>query len=270
MILTRTEIATSAESPWLRVFRRSARPKIRLLCFPHAGGAASMFRTWADRLPGETEVWAVCLPGREQRLAERPADRIDAVLDGVWRAVESLLEVPLVLFGHSMGAIMALEFAHHMRDTRCVEPHRLIISAAAPGRAFGEDFRYASDAELLTTIAKSWGALPDEVLASVEMRSMILATMRADLHLLATCYRNHPSPLTCAIDALGGADDHSIPASVLEGWCGHTNGPFSLKMFPGGHMFIAAPNARSFLDVICERLTRVVNGQEERGCDAAG
>ncbi len=44
--------------------------RFRLFCFPYAGGGASLFRHWANRLPSEIEVYAVQLSGREDRLAE--------------------------------------------------------------------------------------------------------------------------------------------------------------------------------------------------------
>ena len=45
---------------------------MRLFCFPYAGGGASIFHTWPDKLPTTVEVYAVHLPGRENRLTEPP------------------------------------------------------------------------------------------------------------------------------------------------------------------------------------------------------
>ena len=49
----------AATDPWLAF--REPRPgaEVRLFCFPHAGGGASLFRGWADALPPAVEVCPV-------------------------------------------------------------------------------------------------------------------------------------------------------------------------------------------------------------------
>ena len=42
--------------------------RIRLFCFPHAGGGSAGFYQWKRILGHETEVFPVHLPGRENRL----------------------------------------------------------------------------------------------------------------------------------------------------------------------------------------------------------
>ena len=50
--------------------------KLRLFCFPYAGGGASIYRGWPDELPHEIEVCAVQLPGRETRMHEQPFEHV--------------------------------------------------------------------------------------------------------------------------------------------------------------------------------------------------
>ncbi|MET8122425.1 thioesterase domain-containing protein [Micromonospora sp. NPDC005189] len=62
---------------WLRSSPGPAVPARRLVCLPHAGGTAQAYRTWQDGVPGDTGVYAVQYPGRQDRLREPPATSIE-------------------------------------------------------------------------------------------------------------------------------------------------------------------------------------------------
>ena len=53
---------------WIVRFRPVHRPGLRLICFPYAGGGASIYRSWAEEISGDIEVCAIQLPGREEPL----------------------------------------------------------------------------------------------------------------------------------------------------------------------------------------------------------
>lgn len=61
---------------WVKRSKPNPQARLGLFCFPHAGVGASIFRDWANHLPGEVEVCAVQLPGREDRLVETPFARL--------------------------------------------------------------------------------------------------------------------------------------------------------------------------------------------------
>ncbi|MFF4550149.1 thioesterase II family protein [Streptomyces sp. NPDC001435] len=47
--------------------------------------------------------------------------------------------------------------------------------------------------------------------------------------------RRQTSPVTCLI----GDDDPKVSVEEAAAWSGHTDGPFTLNVFPGGHFFLA-------------------------------
>jgi pyochelin biosynthetic protein PchC len=73
------------------------------VCFPHADGAASFFRSWVSWLPEKIELIAACYTGREDRIAESPAAAMAELVAPSVRAWLSLSDAPLALFGYSMG-----------------------------------------------------------------------------------------------------------------------------------------------------------------------
>ena len=107
--------------------------RLRLVCFHHAGGGAFGFRPWATRLRDDVELVAVQLPGRENRLGERPLPTAEAVLDHLVPALAEVLAGPYALFGHSLGAVLAYLCACRVRNAGVGRaPARLFLSAATP------------------------------------------------------------------------------------------------------------------------------------------
>src|SRR5688572_14506142 len=93
-------------SPWWVSPRANPKARLRLFCFPYAGGGASVFRDWPGELPGDVEVWCAALPGRGARLRDAPVDSILRLVPPMARAMMPYLDRPFVLFGHSMGALI--------------------------------------------------------------------------------------------------------------------------------------------------------------------
>ncbi|MBT2458012.1 AMP-binding protein [Streptomyces sp. ISL-86] len=122
---------------WLRCFDRRPTAAVRVVCFPHAGGSAPYFRDWHTDLPPEVEVHAVQYPGRGDRLRDPLVDDARRMADLAMEALAPLLDRPVALFGHSLGAILAYEVAPHPDPRRgAAEPSlRLWLHGPAPRTA---------------------------------------------------------------------------------------------------------------------------------------
>ncbi|MFE2249348.1 thioesterase II family protein [Streptomyces lavendulae] len=57
---------------------------------------------------GHAEVLCVQYPGRQDRRAEPPLDDVAALVEQIHRALQPRTDKPLVLFGHSTGAVLPL------------------------------------------------------------------------------------------------------------------------------------------------------------------
>jgi len=218
----------------------------RLICFPWAGGGPSAFRDWSRALRSETEVWGVCLPAHEGRVAEPPAtDLVDAA-DKVAAALRSMMTVPIVLFGHSLGAWLGLEVARRMEASSMPVRHLVVSGRRAPSvpAAVMERFGDLPDAVLLETIRSVYGGIPDNVWSQPEIMEAILPALRGDLTMLES-YRYRPgSKLACPITVMGGdADPHTSPSGWLESWKAETDSTFQIRRLAGGHFFIETERA---------------------------
>ena len=67
---------------------------VRLFCFPSAGSGAAMYRPWLELLPPQVELCAVQLPGRENRLREKPFASLAALVQAVLAALRPRMDRP--------------------------------------------------------------------------------------------------------------------------------------------------------------------------------
>ena len=107
--------------PLVRLRRDGPCTRLRLYCLPYAGGTAGIFRPWCDLLPPGIDVWGVEYPGHGSRISEPLTDRIDVLAELVAEAVIAQPAFPYVLFGHSMGSLVAFEMVpSHSRKNAIV------------------------------------------------------------------------------------------------------------------------------------------------------
>jgi medium-chain acyl-[acyl-carrier-protein] hydrolase len=216
-----------------------------VFCLPFAGGGASFYRAWAPFAPPSIALCPVQLPGREERLLERPFDRMSTVVEAAAGELEPFLPERYVLFGHSMGAMICYELVHALRERGAPPPLHLFVSGApAPHRTSEIAPIYDLPEERFLAALGRYGGLPDEVLRSRELLDLLIPRLRADLAVTGTyVYRDRP-PLVCPITAFGGDADVTVSTSAVEAWCEHTIRAFSSEIFPGGHFFLSGVERR--------------------------
>ncbi|NOK19855.1 thioesterase II family protein [Corallococcus carmarthensis] len=243
----------STNSPWLACrIRRPAAP-VRLFCFPHSGGSVGEYVRWADLLP-DIEVWGVQFPGRGARAEEAPFTRLHELVEALVRAVD--FGTSFAFFGHSLGALVAFETAHRLRDLGRVTPDALFLSAAPapqlPPR--GIPASHLDEDGLLTALEPTYGELIHELREDEELRELILPGLRADLLLVESHRHEDRAPLPCAMTVTGGTED-DLTREELDPWRIHTTGPFALHLLPGGHFYLRDPEPKStLLRLIAEAL----------------
>jgi medium-chain acyl-[acyl-carrier-protein] hydrolase len=211
---------------------------IRLFCFPHAGGGASVFRPWTTDLAPDINVYPVQLPGREGHWRSPPVTRISALVPALSEALRPFLQPTYVFFGHSMGAFVAFELARQLRRENRPAPAALIVSAARAPQIRDPDppIHMMPTHQLLENLRRLDG-IPKELLDHPDLIAALLPTMRADLAMCETYeYRAEP-PLSCPISVYGAEHDEKVPLEHLAPWRVQTSGDFQLRVFPGGHFF---------------------------------
>jgi pyochelin biosynthetic protein PchC len=215
--------------------------RIRLLCFPHAGGATVAFHDWAALAAPDIEVVTVQYPGRQDRLYDPCANTMEELADTLTTALRHELtgDLPLALFGHSMGSSVAYEVARRLEEDPGRTLTHLVVSGRhrprgpqeeAPGPA-------PTDTEVLDRVR-----LLDPEGAAVydhpDLRPVIMPALRADFGLLAKYRPAHLRRLGVPVTACGGDRDPVCTVEDLKSWSDVTTKGLDLRVFEGGHFYL--------------------------------
>ncbi len=247
-------MSPTQKSPWIAYHTPRPRARLRLLCFPYAGGGALAYREWTAGLPETIEVLPVQLPGRERRLAEPPFTQMEPLVAAAAEALAPALDRPFAIFGHSMGAIVGYEVAQRLRAAYGLQPSHLMASARrAPHLPPEPDEDYKLPDDQLIERLREINGTPAEVLEHPELMALMLPLLRADFELNDTYQPAAYPPFACPITAFGGRDDDELLPGGLEAWSEVTTGRFALKMFPGDHFYLNEHRGR-LLEVVADRL----------------
>ncbi len=244
----------SPSNAWAVFPCRNPAARLRLFCFPYAGGGATVFSTWWRGLSPEVEVVAVQPPGREARLAENPYhDLAELVAAMHQHLLPQLRELPFVFFGHSNGALMAFELVRSLRRAGGPLPLHLIVSGRPAPQLELDDppIHHLPHDEFVEELRRLDGT-PEEILQHQEILELLIPLLRADFALGET-YRFVPEPpLEIPLSAYGGEQDDEVPAEQVDAWGEQAAGAFRVQMFPGGHFFVNEDRVRVLAELSAE------------------
>jgi medium-chain acyl-[acyl-carrier-protein] hydrolase len=242
---------------WARRYGPPARPQParRLVCLPHAGGSASEFRDW--RLPERlgAEVWAVQLPGRENRLTERPFRRASRLAATLADELAPLMTGPFALFGHSMGALLAFELARSLRRAdRALPSHMFLSGHRAPHLPPKHEAASQLPDEEFVARLEQMADGAHSPMRDPELMRMLAPMVRADLELCEEYrYRDEP-PLAVPFTCFAANADSEVDPEDVFAWEAHTSRPTRTRLYAGGHLFVRDHAAEILSDMAADLL----------------
>ena len=218
--------------------------RVRLVCFPHAGGGAAAFRGWTVELPETVELVAVRLPGRESRFGEPAIADWPTLLDSLDTALQEVVARPYVLLGHSLGAMIAYEVACRMTAlgspplglvlVGCRAPHLPMLVPAIHDLE-GDDF--------VAQLGRFAGTDP-RVLADPRLLKLLAPMLRADLALAETWPPGPSVPVEVPLTTFSGRDDPMAPPATVAAWSGYARDRFTAHQLDGDHFSLLAQPSR--------------------------
>jgi surfactin synthase thioesterase subunit len=191
-------------------------------------------------MPHWVELVALDLPGRGLRRIEPAVWDWRELIDIVMGSLGRRGKTPLALFGHSMGALVAVELAYELRARGGPSPVWVGVSGCVAPRRREPNLTWLDcSEERLIAELRSLGGTSPEVMRSRDLLDLILPTVRADFHLCGSYQPSDRMPLGCPFLVLGGRSDPlSQPHDNLSAWSQETSGVCRVEMVNGGHFFI--------------------------------
>ncbi|GAA1723595.1 thioesterase II family protein [Streptomyces yatensis] len=235
-----TSSGSARTTRWFRRYPAAGQPRARLVCLPHAGGAATFFHTWGGALGPGVEVLATRYPGRQERIAEPCATSMAELADPLAAELLPLLDVPVAFFGHSMGASLAYELALRLQPEHADRLAGLFVSSReAPHLVTPKEIHLGTDDELIAEVARLGGA-DAALLADPGIRDIVLPSVRADFRIAGTYRAAAPRPVGCPVVAYAGDRDPGAGENEMRHWSEVAGHSFDMRVLPGGHFYLNA------------------------------
>ena len=247
------------KNPWIDCWLPRPKAKLRLFCFPHVGASSAVYRNWLPLLDERVELCAIELPGRGRRFGEKLFTDLQDLVFAMQVEIQSQQDMPYAFLGHSMGSLVAFEWARLIRHSSLPMPRLLILSAFGGPHlksVQAKRLHLLPDAELIAEIERLQGT-PEQVLKHQELMALLLPMIRADLQMVETYRYEAQEPLETPMLVLGGDADPEVEASRLKAWKEQSAGPFECHFFSGDHFYIQS-NKEEVLKKINQEIQRVL------------
>jgi medium-chain acyl-[acyl-carrier-protein] hydrolase len=243
--------------------------RAHLVCFPFAGGAASSFFPWRQALGPDVDLACIQLPGREE-LAEAPlATAFEPAMRAIVPAAKATIGaaggVPVLFFGHSLGALLAFETIRALRRRGETLPAALIVAGCrAPHRPNPDPSYHDAPDDVFIEKMRIYGGTPAEILSNDRLVRRFLPRLRADYDVFESYRYGVEPPLAVPFLVLGGTADRVVPESMLTGWERQTHARCTVEVLPGGHFFIVDSRTE-----LLARVARFLDGTAAAATTAA-
>jgi surfactin synthase thioesterase subunit len=214
--------------------------KIKVFCIPFAGGSEYSFFEFKKRCPGALEIVPVALPGRGSRIKEDRIEDAYDLRDDVYRTIKNSITGDYIIYGHSMGGILAALVSEKLKQNGDPMPLSLFISGCdSIANNITNKKRYLlSDPDFIDMLTEMGGS-PKEILENRELLDFFLPILRSDFKAIDLYIHDKFEKINLDIDVLIGTAD-KVSVEEAQDWQKITSGQVTVKQFPGDHFFIYA------------------------------
>jgi surfactin synthase thioesterase subunit len=217
---------------------RIASPKLRIFCFPFAGGSSTTYMPWLKHFSDEIELVFVQPPGRGSRMGETPHDNMSDLIEELMLQSSYITSTRYILFGHSLGSRVAYELTCQLKSARLPLPEHFIASGSrAPHLPCDKNQIYDLPQDEFIKELEKLNGTPTEILKNLELMNLLTPLLRADFK-IADNYRANRNLMPFPISILHGKNDFGIELKQAAAWDELSEQKSELIQLSGDHFFI--------------------------------
>jgi medium-chain acyl-[acyl-carrier-protein] hydrolase len=244
------------QANYFPVIYKKTTAKFNVFAFPYAGIGASLYKIDEASIPDNIALIPVQLPGREERILENPFTNMSWLVNKLASEIQSHLDKPFVFFGHCLGALIAFELAHVLKDQYSFELSHFFVSACpAPHIHKVDNPKHKLPAEQFLEEVQNIGSFEKPATVEKKVTNILLPGLKADFSLYENYQYAAKEKLSCPITVFHGVEDHYIPVDLLLAWEEQTDEGFFQQSFAGNHLYIHN-NLKAVLEIIDSQLLK--------------
>lgn len=244
-----------AKNKWFAYNSTNDEAKLNLLCFPYAGGSASIFLNWKKLVSSEIAVFPVQYPFREARRSEKMPESVQLLAQNfVDENIDMLSSKEFAIFAHCAGATIAYEVIIYAKQKYNIEPKFFIASGAEPPEYSLDQFAYlenASDNEFLLYLIDNH-FVKEDVLSNTGFLTYYIPIIREDFKLLFKYAKSDTVKLPCPLYVFVGSNDLVINKGRLDSWNNYCDVKLSFQEYEGDHYYFLSDH-----EAICTQISNI-------------
>lgn len=228
-----SRIATRT-NPWVLYLNEAS---IRIVCFHAAGCQPTVFMGWRHHLPANICAVPVVLPMHGSRLLERMPQSFQEIARSILDGCPELFDCPTILFGHSMGAMIAYELACLLQLYGRPALALVVSGAQSPDRREVVDRTIGLTDDEFLDVLRTYGSIGEDLLHNQEFLDYYLPIARTDFALCERYTWQGWPALLLPIHTFNGRGDSHINRDGVEQWSEFTRVSCTHHIFRGGHFY---------------------------------
>lgn len=234
---------------------------ISLFCIPYSDSSASIYYKWRMELIENITLVPLKLAGRGARIRQPLCRTMDDAIQDLYQQFNRHYDGgKYVLFGHSLGGLMAFELAHYILQQGHPMPMVIFFSGCRPpDHAHDKPILHTlTDADFMYEIAKL-GGISGEVFRNKELMDLFTPIIKNDYRLYEQyIYQPKPQRFDCTLVLLHGDADSLVALEELPLWEKFTDRETKTIIFPQADHFFIDKNYKQVVNMVNQIITEMM------------
>jgi external thioesterase TEII len=211
--------------------------KSQLFLLHFAGGNCYSFQ-FMEPLLRDFELTPLELPGRGRRIRESLLKDFDVAAQDIYhQIIRKLHSSCFLIYGHSMGAYLALRVANMLEKDGKIPAYIIVSGNAGPGIKSDKrkDLHLLPHKEFIEEL-EGLGGVPPEVIKNEELFAFFEPILRADFEISEKNEIAREPATSASLYAIMGSREEKV--DQITNWGRFTKSDFNYEILEGNHFFI--------------------------------
>ena len=232
--------------------------KLKMFCLPYSCGSKTIYSDWISRYSDVAEVIPVEYSGHGSRFTEELYNDAQKISDDVVKTIISEAPSNYVVYGHSMGCLIAYLTALKLSSRYKYPPKAVIIGGTRPPHLKYKDERLSGySKEKIIEKMIELGQMDEEILKDPELMDILSDIFIADISAGENFEQDEIKTINIPMFVGTGLQDDEAPAEDMGEWKKYTTSLFLLKCFDDSHFFpFNCPEYPSYLKKVLRDIAK--------------